>query len=168
MNNSRFSTFSTITPGVNHRLAKDRKECLRNMVLTALSQAATSIKDVGHYERTYSKETGAELVIASNRNLGFGNGAKLRNTYARISELGYELFPQSRRGLQMFLQCSSLSDKGGFEVALIEEVNVVLNEYKRIQEYYKRSDLRKNLPNNYHYDGEWSADTNFVFFRRTI
>ena len=109
-----------------------------------------------------SKETEVDIAVASNAELGFKGGAKLKNTYARIKELGYALLPNVA-GPQVLLQhwnklkneecvlvaTETKEHSGGFQGLL----NVGCNGDGR-----RYLDGHSGNPN-----GFWSADFRFFF-----
>lgn len=110
------------------------------------------------------EEVGTDLVMVSNADLGFKDGAKLEDTYARALELGLELCP-NEVGPQLRLQY--INQPNG-EWLLVAMESIVDSNGNRELFSVKRNGNGKQYLNGYggNPDNVWDADMRFVFCRR--
>lgn len=109
-----------------------------------------------------SEETEVELVVVSNADLGFKDGAKLKDTYTRALELGLEFCP-NEVGPQLRLQYGDQPNGEWFLIAM--EPIVDSNDNRMLFNVRRDDDGERCLRSNYGSpDSVWSADTRFVFF----
>ena len=111
-----------------------------------------------------SEETEVDLVVVSNADLGFKDGAKVKDTYARALEIGLELCP-NEVGPQLLLQ---YTDQPNGERLLIAMEPIIDSDDYRGLFYVKRYDDGKQSLDGFHGNPDyvWTADTRFVFLRR--
>lgn len=111
-----------------------------------------------------TKEEEVDLVVVSNADLGFKDGAKLKDTYARALELGLELC-LNEVGPQLRLQYTNQPND---EWLLLAMEPIVGSGDDRELFSVGRDDLGKQyLSGDYgNLDVGWNADTRFVFRRR--
>ena len=157
-----FKTFRTIKLGTGLKTADDFR--------TALKKANCEIGNwgddiLGKPAFTVSpKEVELELVVVSNAELGFKDGAKVKDTYARAKELGLELCP-NEAGPQLRLQ---YKDQPKGEFLLIAMEPIADSDGRLYVFHVERDGDGKQWLNAYngHPDYFWDGHSRWVFWRR--
>ncbi|MFZ2303694.1 MAG: hypothetical protein WAV98_02820 [Minisyncoccia bacterium] len=159
---SRFEVWKTIRLGTSLKTADDFR--------AAIKIAGMYIGDWGNdilskpVFTASTEETEIDLVVVSNADLGFRDGAELKDTYARALELGLDLCP-NEVGPQLRLQ---YTDQPIGEWLLIAMEPIVDSDGNRILFHVERRDGGSQYLYGSHGDpvNVWHADARFVFRRR--
>lgn len=157
-----FKTFRTLKLGTGIKDADGFRK--------ALKKADCNIGDWGNNIlgkpafKVAEAETEVELVVVSNAELGFENGATVKETYARAKELGLELCP-NEVGPQLRLQYKD-QPKGGWLLIAMEPITDSGGDlYVFYVERY--GDGKQWLRGSFgHPDYRWHASSCWVFLRR--
>ncbi|MFZ2303816.1 MAG: hypothetical protein WAV98_03465 [Minisyncoccia bacterium] len=159
---SPFPIWKTIRLGTGLKTADDFR--------AAIEDAGMSIDDLGNdilgkpAFTVSSEEVEINLVVVSNIDLGFKEGAKLEDTYARALNLGLELCP-NEVGPQLRLQYADQPNGEWLLIAMDPIIDQRGN--RKIFGVENCGDGERDLRGDYAYpDHVWDEGTRFVFRRR--
>lgn len=155
-----FPLWKTITIGTHLKTADDFHVAIKKTGMFISSWGS----DILLRCTLSSEKTEVALVVVSNADLGFKDGANLEDTYARALELGLELCPEEV-GPQLRLQYTDQPNGEWLPVAMEPIIDSDDDSVLFIVERSDDGDQYLNGDNGSP-DSVWLGDTRFVFRRR--